>query len=124
MIETVITLLYALYPIVQWEPPTGGTLPYAYEVFVDDTLLGHVSTNQITVPVIDFYNTHTVHVVAIDANGNRSVPSDDLQIQWIYNMDMNKDGIVGFVDFSNLAQKVTLQFGKCNDGVKLLEACP
>ena len=102
-------------PTVQWDPSSSPGV--TYEVFMDETSLGFVDGVTKSICVSDYYVDHEIYVVAQDASGNRSEPSDTLTLRWRFPMDANKDGLVGFVDFFGTLQKAANEsFGKCNDG--------
>ena len=108
MIETIM-----LCVVWAWLPGEGNT---NYEFFGNDVLIGATTDTQIEACVPAYDTPVTYHVVGLNDAGDRSEPSNTITAKAVYCMDADQDGVVGMSDFGRFTQ----QFGKCNDGRKVV----
>ncbi|HBA71842.1 MAG: hypothetical protein A2X82_03335 [Geobacteraceae bacterium GWC2_55_20] len=66
--------------VLMWSPATDNKAVTAYEIYRDGSLIATVATPGYTDPLVSISTTYLYYVVAMDAAGNRSVPSNQLSV--------------------------------------------
>ena len=142
------TILYAICVWVTWGPGTTVGITH-WDVF--EGLIYDETVTELEAEVCqgtDAYTPFLVYVVGFNDEGEYTLDSDPLVLQWEWDFDATEDGVVGFADFGLFAQAFgepppnngwdfdadgdgivgfsdfwyfVQAFGKCNDGVKQVE---
>ncbi len=127
-----------------WIPGANST---SYEFFGDDAFIGATTDTQIEACFPDYYTPVTYYVVGLNDLGDRSVPSNSITAQAVWNFDADQDGIVGWSEFTAFSYALGKPppnngpnfdvdadgivglvdffaflnaYGKCNDGRKVI----
>lgn len=66
--------------VLMWSPATDNKAVTGYEIYRDGSLIATVATPGYTDPLVSISTTYLYYVVAMDAAGNRSVPSNQLSV--------------------------------------------
>ncbi len=92
MIEFIATCI-----IWVWIPGANNT---NYEFF-EDGVMTEATIEESVTRCRTAYNAPVIHwVVGLNDAGDRSVNSNSIEAQWVFNFDCDKNGVIGFLDFS------------------------
>ncbi len=101
------SILATCIPIA-WAVASGPVT--SYDVYKDGTFFTNVQNALIEMCREEYELVHDIYVVALNAEGDRGPNSEHLQIQWVFDFDANRDGIVGMLDFTAFGAV----YGRCS----------
>jgi len=107
-------ILFAVCVTIAWASADNATM---YEVRRDGAVLATVQDPTVIVCAPDFYTPHLFSVVGWDDSGHYGPTSDDLTLEWRWQLDLNGDGAVGFADFGGVMGRINAAWSTCHNGI-------